>query len=135
MEKRKGVIIALVCSLCAVAVLSSVIYFLGFPRSNRYTRVTLSELESDPESWLGKRVCVSGTLRCGLMYIPEAIPPYNCVLSSFNNTESVGVQTRVYNEYDDRNVTVFGIFTQGRTGPLIVRWVNYIHAESVLPIT
>lgn len=135
MKKSNAVSIALVCSLCVIVGLSSAIYLFGFPRFDRCVSVTFSELESDPQSWLGKRVCVSGTLRCYLAHIPEAVAPYNCVLYSFDMSKHVAVRILdVYTEYDDRNMTVIGVFREGETGPLIIRTVYYVEAEIVLPI-
>ena len=130
-------LVALVSSLSVIAVFSSAIYLFGSPRFKPFVWVSFSQLESNPQSWLGKRVRISGTLRCGLMHIPEAIPPCNCVLSSFTKSESVGVRIHnnfVYNEYNNRNVTVFGVFKEGETGPLIMRTVYYVDAEIVMPI-
>jgi hypothetical protein len=124
----------LACLLSAIFVLAFFVYLSSFSPFGIFVSVTFSELNSAPDFWLGKNVCISGILTCGFLSTPEDVPPYRCMLTDFNKSASIGIQWRkVDYGYSGKNVTVSGTFREGKTGPLIERTVYYVEAERIVP--
>jgi hypothetical protein len=86
---------------------------------------------------MGRKIRISGTLITSMNFLLEAVPPWNCLLRSYDNTGEVGVRIidkNAFGLYDYKNVTITGIFTAGETGPLIIRTVYYVETQSAVLI-
>lgn len=76
---------------------------------------------------------VRGVLHTHLLYIPEIIPPDNCILESVSTPrESIGVLWNPKGDIDGENVTVVGFVRLGYTEGLGPRMpVYYVEALTV----
>lgn len=99
-----------------------------------YKEASISGICSNPEFWVGKRVCVQGVLKGPYMYIPEEVPPYSYTLDESQTGKRIGItwkeglNTHPW-EFVNRNVRVFGVVKKGLTRPLMIKTVYYIEAE------
>jgi hypothetical protein len=115
MEVKRNQIFALI--LGSLAFLPLLFYPLFALPFNQGFPVTISELNSNPMFWLGKRVRVQGLLVGPLVYIPEAVPPYNYALYDTQTKESFGILWKDDGRHlSDKNVWVMGIVKRER-GP------------------
>jgi cytochrome c-type biogenesis protein CcmE len=119
MRLRKRTII-LVSLLYIVFILLAFLYVFGFPPFYRVVQSTISEVNSNPGFWVGKRVRVGGLLTGPLLYIPEEVLPYNYRLYDSNKAEAIGVLWK--DHYSDENQTVW-----------VVGVVKTEHASSLWP--
>ena len=128
MRRRwKAVLIAVPSVI--VAVVSS-LYVFGFPPFYRTVHVTVNQLEIWPGFWVGKRVSVEGRIHMGVTYIPEEVPPYNCMLSSAHASFGILWRNPDYS-LGDQNRTVLGIVRYGRSNENFAVYRYYIEAENV----
>jgi len=124
--------IGLVSVLCAVFGVFVFLYLFGFPPFYRVVPLTISELKSSPDFWIGKRVLVQGVLTGPLIFIPEDVPPYNYVLQDPDTEETIGILWTGHDiSLNKKNVTVIGVLRLGYTHPFSARTVYYIEAETI----
>jgi len=138
MMKLRTRTIALICLLPiivgVIVDVSMFLYMFGFPPFYRVVPLTISQINSIPEFWVGKRVCVQGILRGPYVFIPEAAPPYNYVLEDVSTQEIIGILRKGHSANNvDKNVWVIGVVRKGYTRPLIIRLVYYVEAEMIVP--
>jgi hypothetical protein len=132
--KKSKILILGTASIFMVIFLLLVLYVEGFPPFA--ASVTVSQIRSNPQSWVGKRVRVQGTLHTFIAFIPEIIPPYNCGIVDLNGSASIGLIGRNINrDLDSKNVTVVGTVGTRRTGGLMGGSAVYlIEVETVRPL-
>lgn len=95
---------------------------------------TISELSSNPMFWLGKRVRVRGLLIGPLVYIPEAVPPYNFALYDPESKESFGILWKDHDySLSNKNVWVIGIVKRERAPGVFGIEAYFIEAEVIVP--
>lgn len=130
--------IILICLFCII--LSTVMFLYVFGYLPFYRGTSISGICSNPEFWVGKKVCVQGILRGPYAYIPEEVPPYSYTLEEpqtgceIGITWKEGVDFHPW-EFEDQNVTVVGVVKKGSTRPFMHRTVYYIEAEETKPIS
>jgi len=130
--KLKKSKIALISLLYIALIVFVFLYLSGSPPFYRAVPLTISQLCSNPEIWVGKKVSLQGILRGPLAFIPEEVPPYSYLLEAPNTLRTIGVLWKDYsNVLEEKNVTVVGFVRKGDTRPLIVRTVYYIEAETI----
>jgi len=130
LKDRTIILIVLVSLLPTLIVASVLLYLFGFIPLSQAVPLSISQINSDPEFWVGKRVSVQGILKGPLIFIPERVPPYNYLLRDPNTQASIGVLWKEYGtSFEGKTVTVVGIMRKGFTRPLIVTTVYYIEAE------
>ena len=127
--KRK--LIAIACIVTAIVISVIISCFIFLPTSPIDT--TISEVVSNPEAWVNKKVRVNGTMIGPFIYIPERVPPYNYGLQDKNNrTIEIGVLYSGEVQENSPHVTVIGIVKAGYTSGLQGGdLVYYIEAEKV----
>jgi len=130
--KLKKSKIALISLLYAALMVFVFLYLFGFQPINRTVPLTISQLCSNPEFWVSKRVSLQGILRGPLVFIPEEVPPYNYFVEDPSTLGTIGVLWKAYNSVlEEKNVIVVGVVRKGYTRPLIVRTVYYLEAETI----
>lgn len=95
--------------------------------------LTISEFNSNPEFWLGKRVRVQGVLVGPLVFIPEAVPPYNYALYDPAMRESIGILWKNADDsLDGKNVWVIGAVKKERARGTFGIEAYFIEAEMIV---
>lgn len=79
------------------------------PNNNDYIYVEISEIISNPSSYIGKRIAVIGTLHF-ISTIPEIKLPYNAIISSDKEQIGVLISSKIY---DNTKVIIKGILVKG----------------------
>jgi hypothetical protein len=99
--------------------------------AHRNVPLTVEELDSYRAFWLRKRVSVEGAITLDIQFIPEEVPPFNCLISSDHASFGVLWKNPDYRS-DNQNVTVIGIVKYGtanRQGFAVSKY--YLEAEKV----
>ena len=124
--------IILLCLFCIILLAVMFLYVFGYLPF--YRELSISDICSNPEFWVGKRVCIQGVLTGPYIYIPEEVPPYIYILEEPQNGKRIGITWKEGLdfhpwEFIDKKVRVVGVVKKGFTGPLTIRTVYYIEAE------
>lgn len=130
----------IVLALTAIIVSVSIFWFVILPALPIDT--TISQIVSNPEVWVNKRVRVKGTINeLGLLRIPGFmnIPPYNYELEDKDNrTIRIGVLYSGEIQDTPANAIVIGVVEEGATIGIIdgeragISWVHFIEAEKMV---
>jgi len=129
MEKK---LITLACAITAVVVTVIICWFVTQISSS--IGIPISEIVSNPEAWVNKKVRVNGTMIGPLISIPEVKPPYNYWLQDRDNkTISIGVRYSGELPENSPYVTVVGTVKAGYTEGLMGgNLVYYIEVEKIV---
>jgi hypothetical protein len=109
---RKCWKILLIAVVLVSIAMVSFLYEFGFPPFCRTVPLTVEERGSYRAFWVGKRVSVEGTITLDIQFIPEEVPPFNCLISSDHASFGVLWKNPDY-RLDNQNVTVIGIVKYG----------------------
>jgi len=129
MRRRKTglviVLLAVFCTISAIASASLLFPYVVIP-------VTVDQLSKWPNIWVGKTVVTTGNISVGIFYVPEEVPPFNCIISSSH--ADFGVQWRNSDyRYDNHHVLIIGIvrYREPDLGAFFAGGY-YIEAEAVI---
>jgi hypothetical protein len=124
---RKVLLLLIFC--IGITVVGVIVIYEFFPHIFAI-ETSIGEINSNPSAWVNKMVVVEGKLCGPMVFIPEAMPPWNYKLFGSNETiETIGEKETVNigvlwngkGDYNMENTRVVGVVREGR-------WV-YLYGE------